>query len=304
MPRAPNSLRGQSSALSTERSSLPPTSPPSALPLVIGFAWSSAGYVVVAEVTAGPTLLPTRLSITLMPAFHDDNDDKDNSFRRPSPWRTIVSDPGSACKIDARTVLNVGVMAPLTSTSLPALPRFDTNVRAPTSNVLERTQRPSRYPPSSPITPPPSLPSMAIFSTTLPTLPTSLNSTPSTPSIAPSPPCFRAHPTSATTGSPLDDVADAFNVALLDELDAAVALYNASRAANPLVGDDEIARRQRRDSTSETTARRALALLSGVGNVGRYWLYRPPTSRSNASCSLEKGGWSRAWGLLRRGIAD
>ena len=41
-----------------------------------------------------------------------------------------------------------------------------------------------------------SSPSTSPFSTTLPTLSTSLNPTPSTPSIAPSPPCYRAHPTS------------------------------------------------------------------------------------------------------------
>ncbi|KAL1724631.1 hypothetical protein EV714DRAFT_240569, partial [Schizophyllum commune] len=95
---------------------------------------------------------------------------------------TIISDPAGACKIDARTVLNVGDTPLLTSTSSPALPCFDTDVRTPTFNVLERTRRPSRRPPSSPVTPPPSSPSTLAFSTTLPTLPTSLNSTPSTSS--------------------------------------------------------------------------------------------------------------------------
>ncbi|KAL1749366.1 hypothetical protein FB107DRAFT_280941, partial [Schizophyllum commune] len=82
---------------------------------------------------------------------------------------------------------------------------------------------PFPLPPLAPVTPPPSSPSTSPFSTTLPTLPTSLNSTPSTPSIAPSPPRDRAHRMSVTLGNPLDDVADAFNVARLDALAAAVA---------------------------------------------------------------------------------
>ncbi|KAL1724761.1 hypothetical protein EV714DRAFT_278245 [Schizophyllum commune] len=267
-----------------------------------------------------------------MPAFHVDNDDKDNvghprqhsdhplprpsltSFAacappeplpahfgwRPSPWPTIVSDHGSACKIDARTVLNVSVMAPLTSTSFPALPRFDTNVRASTSNVLERTQRPSRYPPSSPITPPPSLPSMAIFLTTLPTLPTSLNSTPSTPSIAHSPPCYRAHQTSVTLASPLDDVADTFDVALLAALDAAIALHVAALIERRrLRRARRTARRRRRESTSATASQNVVDELgerlpsSGLplswAMPAEYWLYRPLTSRLNASCSRAEG---------------
>ncbi|KAL1724613.1 hypothetical protein EV714DRAFT_278498 [Schizophyllum commune] len=173
------------------------------------------------------------------------------SSSRPSPRPTIVSDPAGACKIDARTVLNVGDTAPLTSTSSPALLCFDTDVRAPPFNVPECALHPSRRPPSSPITPPPPFPSMTIFSTTLPTLPTSLNSTPSTPSIAPSPPCYRAHPTSVTIGNPLDDVADAFDVVLLDELDAALIVALALCVAALI--ECRWVRRTRRDSSSATT---------------------------------------------------
>ena len=50
-------------------------------------------------------------------------------------------------RVDAKVLLNVGDTAPLTSASSPALPRFDTNVRAPTFNVPECPRRPSRLPP-------------------------------------------------------------------------------------------------------------------------------------------------------------
>ncbi|KAL1749795.1 hypothetical protein FB107DRAFT_280300 [Schizophyllum commune] len=209
-----------------------------------------------------------------------------------------VSDLKSACKILTRIVLNDRKTAPLTSKSSPALPRVETDVRAPTSNVLERTQRPSRRPPSSPVTPPPSSPSTLAFSTTLPTLLTSLNSTPSTSSSL-SWPSLR--PRSLNLGAcPLDNVADAFNVALLAALDAAIALCvaalierrrvrlarrtSSSATTRQHVGDDDQARRRRRARRVLALAL-ALALLSGVGNVGRYWLYRPLTSRLNASCS-------------------
>ncbi|KAL1711468.1 hypothetical protein EV715DRAFT_298064 [Schizophyllum commune] len=224
--------------------------------------------------------------------------------RRPSPRPTIISDPAGACKIDARTVLNVGDTPLLTSTSSPALPCFDTDVRAPTFNVLERTRRPSRRPPSSPVTPPPSSPSTSPFSTTLPTLSTSLNPTPSTPSIAPSPPCYRAHPTSVTLASPLDNLADTFDVALLDAfdvallaaLDAAIALCVAALTEHRRVRRAwRTARRRRRDSTSETARQDVVDELgerlpsSGLplswAMPAEYWLYRPLTSRLNASCS-------------------
>ncbi|KAL1711365.1 hypothetical protein EV715DRAFT_298204 [Schizophyllum commune] len=176
--------------------------------------------------------------------------------RRPSPRPTIVSDPAGACKIDARTVLNVGDTPLLTSTSSPALPRFDTDVRAPPFNVPECALHPSRRPSSSPVTPPPSSPSTPAISTPSATLPTSLTSTLSTPSSLSWTSSRRRSLNPG--GNPLDNVADAFNVALLNVPDAALidtlALHDASWVANPLsVGDDEIARR-RRDSTSETTA--------------------------------------------------
>ncbi|KAL1726843.1 hypothetical protein EV714DRAFT_276211 [Schizophyllum commune] len=141
------------------------------------------------------------------------------SSSRPSPRATIVSDPGSACKIDARTVLNPGDTSLLTSTSSPAILRFDTDVCASPFNVPECALHPSRRPSSSPVTPPPSSPSTA-SSTSSTTLPTSLTSTPSAPSSLS---WTSSRRRSLNPGaSPLDDAAHASDVALLDALDAAL----------------------------------------------------------------------------------
>ncbi|KAL1697804.1 hypothetical protein EV121DRAFT_297921 [Schizophyllum commune] len=151
-------------------------------------------------------------------------------------------------RVYAKVLLDIGDTPPLTSTSSPALPRFDTDVRAPPSNDPGCTQRPSRYPSLLPITPPPSSPSTLPFSTTLPTLPTSLNSTPSTLSIAPSPPSLSR--ASNVGGNPLDDVADAFNVALLDALDALDAAVATLALCVAALIEHRWVRRARRDSSS------------------------------------------------------
>ncbi|KAL1671012.1 hypothetical protein EV122DRAFT_285432 [Schizophyllum commune] len=176
------------------------------------------------------------------------------NVRRPSPRPTIISDPAGACKIDARTVLNVGDTPLLTSTSSPALPCFDTDVRTPTFNVLERTQRPSRRPPSSPVTPPPSSPSTLAFSTPSTTLLTSLNSAPSTPSSL-------SWVSSWPRSSKVVDSGNALNVALLDVAVATLAICGASRTANRSSattrqhdGDDETARGRRRPGKTSSTS--------------------------------------------------
>ncbi|KAL1711437.1 hypothetical protein EV715DRAFT_298101 [Schizophyllum commune] len=138
-------------------------------------------------------------------------------YSTPSPSHVdslglaTVSDLKNACEIDAGALLNVGDTPPLTSTSSPALLRFDTDSRGPPSDVAERIASHAATIFAFDVA----------FSTTLPTLSTSLNSMLSTHSSPPSPSAWPC--SSNVVASPLDDVADAFDVALLDALDVAVA---------------------------------------------------------------------------------
>ncbi|KAL1711544.1 hypothetical protein EV715DRAFT_297970 [Schizophyllum commune] len=169
------------------------------------------------------------------------------SSSRPSPRPTIVSDPAGACKIDARTVLNVGDTAPLTSTSSPALLCFDTDVRA-----LQRSRVRS-----TPFPPPAVVPNHA--AATIPLNDHLLDDASDASDVTQldalnaldSPLAPMLSRASNIGGNPLDDVADAFDVVLLDELDAALIVALALCVAALI--ECRWVRRTRRDSSSATT---------------------------------------------------
>ncbi|KAL1711286.1 hypothetical protein EV715DRAFT_268670, partial [Schizophyllum commune] len=122
-----------------------------------------------------------------------------------------VSDLKNACEIDVGALLNVGDTPPLTSTSSPALLRFDTDSRGPPSDVAER---------------------IASHAATIFAFDVALLDDASDASGVTQLDAFNAlvAPLSLRVAvlvercCPLDNVADAFDVALLDALDVAVAI--------------------------------------------------------------------------------
>ncbi|KAL1711473.1 hypothetical protein EV715DRAFT_298058 [Schizophyllum commune] len=158
-------------------------------------------------------------------------------FHVDSLGLATVSDLKNACEIDAGALLNVGDTPPLTSTSCPALLRFDTDSRGPPSDVPERIASHAA----------------TIFAFDVALLDDASDAFDVTQLDA-----FNAlvAPLSLRVAvlversTLLDDVADAFDVALLDALDVAVATLAICVAA---LIERRWARRARRTSSSTTT---------------------------------------------------
>ncbi|KAL1698836.1 hypothetical protein EV121DRAFT_296763 [Schizophyllum commune] len=238
----------------------PPTSPPSGLRLVVGRAWSSTGDIVVAEVTAGPTLLPTRLAITLIPAFDvvDDDDEGSTGHPRRHPDHPL---PRPSLTPFARRALPEPLPAHLgwSTGCWSSSDCHSLGTDAERASTRRSFSTSAIRPPSRRRRPPPSRASTPTFARRPSTLPRAFNVLPATPVVvanhATATFAFDAgllyvlndasdvaqldplnvlvallallaatliEPRCENIGNPLDDVADAFNVALLNVPDAAL----------------------------------------------------------------------------------